>query len=54
MRVLEKSGYVQEGILRRSIVKHGTLLDRVLYARTRPAEIPYQPYSMGDGADRTT
>jgi len=45
MRVLEKSGYVAEGILRQSIVKHGTLLDRVLYARTRAGELPYQPYS---------
>lgn len=44
MRVLEKSGYVQEGILRRSIVKDGILLDRVVYARTRPCEVPYQPY----------
>lgn len=45
MRVLEKAGYVEEGILRRSILKRGTLLDRVVYARTRAGEVPYQPYS---------
>lgn len=53
MRVLEKSGYVEEGILRRSIVKHGTLLDRVLYARTRTGEVPYQPYSRTPTMGRT-
>lgn len=31
-RVLEKTGYVREGILRRSAVKDGVLLDQALYA----------------------
>jgi len=35
MRVLEKAGYTREGILRRSVVKDGQILDQVLYAVTR-------------------
>jgi ribosomal-protein-alanine N-acetyltransferase len=35
MRVLEKCGFVREGILRRSILKEGELIDGVLYARLR-------------------
>lgn len=35
MRVLEKSGFVREGILRRSVLKDGQLIDQVLYARLR-------------------
>ena len=35
MRVLEKVGYTREGILRRSVVKDGQVLDQVLYAVTR-------------------
>lgn len=31
-RVLEKAGYVQEGLMRRSAVKEGKLLDQLLYA----------------------
>ena len=31
-RVLEKAGYVREGIMRRSAVKEGLLLDQLLYA----------------------
>ena len=31
-RVLEKAGYVREGILRRSVVKDGKLIDQILYA----------------------
>jgi RimJ/RimL family protein N-acetyltransferase len=31
-RVLEKAGYVREGILRRSAVKDGKLIDQILYA----------------------
>jgi RimJ/RimL family protein N-acetyltransferase len=32
MRVLEKCGFVREGLLRRSAVKDGEILDRVAYA----------------------
>lgn len=35
MRVLEKVGYTREGILRRSVVKDGQVLDQALYAVTR-------------------
>jgi [ribosomal protein S5]-alanine N-acetyltransferase len=35
MRVLEKAGFTQEGILRRSAIKNGVILDQVLYARVR-------------------
>jgi RimJ/RimL family protein N-acetyltransferase len=35
MRVLEKAGYTREGVLRRSVVKDGQVLDQVLYAVTR-------------------
>lgn len=40
-RVLEKSGYVLEGIMRRSAVKEGIILDQLLYAAydDRPNEI---------------
>ena len=31
-RVLEKAGYVREGVMRHSAVKDGVLLDQVLYA----------------------
>ena len=31
-RVLEKAGYVQEGVMRRSAVKEGVILDQLLYA----------------------
>src|ERR687894_193418 len=34
MRVLEKAGYIREGVMRRSAVKEGMLLDQVLYAVT--------------------
>jgi RimJ/RimL family protein N-acetyltransferase len=30
--VLEKVGYVREGILRRSAIKDGELIDQILYA----------------------
>ncbi len=36
MRVLEKVGCVREGVLRRSVLKDGQVIDRVLYAITRP------------------
>lgn len=35
MRVLEKSGFVREGVLRRSVFKDGQLIDSVLYASVR-------------------
>jgi RimJ/RimL family protein N-acetyltransferase len=35
MRVLEKSGFVREGVLRQSIIKDGQIIDSVLYARVR-------------------
>jgi len=35
MRVLEKAGFQREGILRRSAIKNGVLLDQVLYAKVR-------------------
>ena len=31
-RVLEKAGYVQEGVMRKSAVKEGVILDQLLYA----------------------
>jgi RimJ/RimL family protein N-acetyltransferase len=34
MRVLEKAGFVREGVLRHSVTKDGCLIDSVLYART--------------------
>ena len=34
MRVLEKAGYVREGVLRRSAIKEGIVVDQVLYALT--------------------
>jgi len=34
-RVLEKAGFVLEGRLRRSVIKHGTVLDQFLYAAVR-------------------
>jgi RimJ/RimL family protein N-acetyltransferase len=35
IRVLEKAGFVREGILRRSAIKNGVLLDQVLFAKVR-------------------
>lgn len=35
MRVLEKAGFVREGILRNSVLKDGQLIDQVLYALVR-------------------
>jgi RimJ/RimL family protein N-acetyltransferase len=34
IRVLEKCGYVREGIMRRSVIKEGVVIDQVLYALT--------------------
>jgi RimJ/RimL family protein N-acetyltransferase len=35
MRVLEKAGFVREGVFRKSIFKDGQLIDRVMYARLK-------------------
>jgi [ribosomal protein S5]-alanine N-acetyltransferase len=35
MRVLEKTGFIREGVLKRSVFKDGQLIDSVMYARTR-------------------
>ena len=35
MRVLEKAGFVREGVLRKSVLKEGQLIDQVLYALVR-------------------
>lgn len=35
MRVLEKCGYVREGVLAKSVFKDGKLIDSVLYAKVR-------------------
>lgn len=35
MRVLEKSGFQREGVLQRSAIKSGVILDQVLYAKLR-------------------
>lgn len=35
MRVLEKAGFVREGLLRNSVFKDGQLIDQVLYALVR-------------------
>jgi ribosomal-protein-alanine N-acetyltransferase len=34
IRVLEKCGYILEGIMRRSAIKEGVVVDQVLYALT--------------------
>ena len=35
MRVLEKCGFVREGVLRASAIKDGQLIDRAMYALVR-------------------
>jgi RimJ/RimL family protein N-acetyltransferase len=42
MRVLEKAGFVREGVLRKSIYKDGELIDRVMYARLK-SPLPTNP-----------
>ena len=34
-RALEKNGYVREGLMRKSAIKDGEILDQYLYARVR-------------------
>ena len=36
MRVLEKCGFVREGVMTKSVLKDGELIDSVLYARIAP------------------
>ena len=40
MRVLEKAGYIREGVLRRSAIKEGIVLNQVLYALTDQDVLP--------------
>jgi [ribosomal protein S5]-alanine N-acetyltransferase len=35
IRVLEKSGFQREGLLRRSAIKNGVILDQILFAKVR-------------------
>jgi RimJ/RimL family protein N-acetyltransferase len=35
IRVLEKAGFEREGLMRRSAVKNGVILDQILYAKVR-------------------
>jgi RimJ/RimL family protein N-acetyltransferase len=35
MRVLEKCGFIREGVLRRSVFKDGQVIDQVMYALVR-------------------
>jgi RimJ/RimL family protein N-acetyltransferase len=44
MRVLEKAGYSREAVMRRSGIKDGTVIDRVIYARVRDTGLPYSPF----------
>jgi ribosomal-protein-alanine N-acetyltransferase len=34
-RVLEKAGYVREGLLRKNVNKKGKILDEIVYAKIR-------------------
>jgi RimJ/RimL family protein N-acetyltransferase len=64
MRVLEKVGFVREGILRRSVFKDGQFTDSVMYAQVRNDELPepllptlnthrliLRPYTLADAPD---
>jgi RimJ/RimL family protein N-acetyltransferase len=35
IRVLEKSGFTAEGVLRRSAIKSGVIRDQIMYAKVR-------------------
>jgi ribosomal-protein-alanine N-acetyltransferase len=35
MRVLEKGGFVREGVMRKGVFKDGKIIDAMLYARVR-------------------
>ena len=43
MRVLEKNGYEREAVLRRAGFKDGVVIDRVIFAKTRPSAHSYIP-----------
>ena len=43
IRVLEKCGYIREGLMRRSAVKEGVVIDQVLYALTDEDFVPTSP-----------
>jgi RimJ/RimL family protein N-acetyltransferase len=36
MRVLEKAGYIKEGIMRKAIIKNGNVMDKHMYAILKP------------------
>ena len=38
VRVLEKAGFEREGVMRRSAIKNGVILDQILFAKVRDAE----------------
>ena len=38
IRVLEKAGFEREGLMRRSAIKHGVILDQILFAKVRDIE----------------
>ena len=42
VRVLEKAGYVREGVMRHSAVKDGVLLDQILYAAYADRLSPFE------------
>ena len=35
IRVLEKAGFEREGVLRRSAIKNGVMLDQIMFAKVR-------------------
>jgi RimJ/RimL family protein N-acetyltransferase len=37
-RVLQKNGFVEEGVMRRAVLKHGRVHDLRLFARTRESQ----------------
>jgi RimJ/RimL family protein N-acetyltransferase len=41
MRVLQKAGYMREGIRVRGVIKDGVAIDQVVYAITRDPGLPY-------------
>jgi RimJ/RimL family protein N-acetyltransferase len=43
MRVLERNGYGRAGVRRRAGFEDGTVIDRVVHARTRESPHPYVP-----------
>lgn len=39
-RVVQKAGFTLEGVLRASVVKDGRVLDRMMWAKLRPGDLP--------------